>query len=98
MYALVEFNSLKFPSVYGVENIFLVAPQVEYNFSNKLFWTTFFQLNTQNNNININSRLQYRYRPMSDLFIVYTDNYDSNPLFRNKNKAVVLKMNYWLNL
>lgn len=93
-----EFNSIKFPGVYGVENIFLVAPQVEYNFSNKLFWTTFFQLNTQNNNININSRLQYRYRPMSDLFLVYTDNYDSNPLFRNKNKAVILKINYWLNL
>jgi hypothetical protein len=93
-----EFNSLKFPSIYGTQNIFLVAPQFEYNFSNKMFWTTFFQLNTQSNNVNINSRLQYRFRPMSDLFIVYTDNYFSNPLFSNKNKAVVVKMNYWLNL
>jgi len=25
--------------------------------------------------VNINSRLQWRFKPVSDLFIVYTDNY-----------------------
>ncbi|MEY3421240.1 MAG: hypothetical protein RIR48_1529, partial [Bacteroidota bacterium] len=56
------------------------------------------QWNSQADNFNINSRLQWRYRPMSDLFIVYSDNYFTDVAFVNKNRAVVLKVNYWLNI
>jgi hypothetical protein len=35
---------------------------------------------------------------MSDLYLVYTDNYYTTPLMKNKNRALVLKVNYWLNL
>jgi hypothetical protein len=35
---------------------------------------------------------------MSDIYLLYTDNYYTDPLFKNKNRAVVFKMNYWLNL
>jgi hypothetical protein len=94
----LNYNRLKFPEGYGSNEIFLIAPRIEYNFSTKLFWTTFLQYNTQRNNFNINSRLQYRYKPMSDFFLVYTDNYFTDPLFRNKNRAIVFKLNYWLNL
>jgi hypothetical protein len=93
-----EFNNVKLPAPYTSENLFLISPRVEINFSNKLFWTNFLQYNTQANNININSRLQWRYKPASDIFIVYTDNYFTDPFFTNKNRALVLKMNYWLNL
>ncbi|MCX6317974.1 MAG: DUF5916 domain-containing protein [Bacteroidetes bacterium] len=93
-----EYYRLRFPGVYGKENFFLLAPRVEINFSNNLFWTTFIQYNTQRNNININSRLQWRYKPASDLFLVYTDNYFSDPLLKNKNRSFVFKLNYWLNL
>ena len=94
----LEYNKLQFPGAYGSTELFLIAPKVEINFSTNLFWTTFMQYNTQANNFNINSRLQYRYKPMSDLFLVYTDNYYTDPLFRNKNRAIVFKLNYWLNL
>lgn len=57
-----------------------------------------FSINTQINNFNINSRLQWRYLPMSDLFIVYTDNYYSDPFMKNKNRGIVFKLNYWLTL
>jgi hypothetical protein len=93
-----EYNNLRFPGVYGSTELLLISPRVELNFTTNLFWTTFFQYNTQRNNFNINSRLQYRYRPMSDLFIVYTDNYFTDPLFKNRSRALVLKINYWLNL
>lgn len=93
-----QYNKLNFPDPYGKENLFLLANRVEINFSNKIFWTTFIQYNTQRNNININSRLQWRYKPASDFFLVYTDNYFSDPLLKNKNRAVVFKLNYWLNL
>jgi hypothetical protein len=93
-----EYNKVTLPAPYSSENLFLISPRVEVNFSNKLFWTNFLQYNTQANNVNINSRLQWRYKPASDLFVVYTDNYFTDPLFKNKNRALVLKLNYWLNL
>jgi hypothetical protein len=94
----VQYNKISFPDPYGSAEIFLITQRTEINFTTNLFWTTFFQYNTQRNNFNINSRLQYRFKPMSDLFVVYTDNYFTDPLFKSKNRAIVLKLNYWLNL
>ncbi len=93
-----EFDELQFPSFYGNSQLFLLSPKIEYNFNTKISWTTFMQYNTQANNFNINSRFQYRFKPMSDLYLVYTDNYYTTPFMQNKNRAVVLKVNYWLNL
>ncbi|MFN5357510.1 MAG: hypothetical protein ACK5BK_01640, partial [Bacteroidota bacterium] len=89
---------LEFPHPYGKNNLLLIAPRVEINFTNNIFWTTFFQYNSQRNNFNINSRLQWRFKPMSDFFLVYTDNYFTDPFMKNKNRAIVFKLNYWLNL
>lgn len=93
-----EQNELNFPEPYGSGNLSLISQRTEINFSNSVFWTTFLQYNTQLNNFNINSRLQWRYKPMSDLFLVYTDNYFTDPLMKNKNRALVFKLNYWLTL
>lgn len=93
-----EYDKISFPGKYGSTELFLISPKIEINFSTKIFWTTFLQYNTQQNNYNINSRFQYRYKPMSDLFLVYTDNYFTTPTLTNKNRAIVFKMNYWLNL
>lgn len=90
-------NELQFPEPYGKESLFLVGPKIELNFSRNLFWTTFLQYNTQNDNFNVNSRLQWRFQPLSDLFIVYTDNY-AVEFWGPKNRGLVLKVNYWLNL
>ncbi len=90
-----QFNNIQLPGTYGSTKLLLIAPRIEYNFSTKLFWTTFIQYNTQGNNFNINSRLQYRYKPMSDFFLVYTDNYFTDPLFKNKNRALIFKLSYW---
>ncbi|MDH3652313.1 MAG: hypothetical protein OEQ53_21670, partial [Saprospiraceae bacterium] len=90
-------NNLDFPAPFGDERLFLVGPRLEFNFSRDLFWTTFLQYNTQSDNFNINSRFQWRFQPLSDLFIVYTDNY-AVEFWGPKNRALVLKLNYWLNL
>lgn len=95
----LEQNYLRLPEPYGAADLTLIGQRSEVNFSNKLFWTTFFQYNTQSDNFNINSRLQWRFAPMSDLFIVYTDNYLSTPFLQvNRNRGIVLKLNYWLTL
>ena len=93
-----DYNFIKFPNNYGQATLLLISPKIDINFNTKLFWTTYLQFNTQGNDFNINSRLQYRFKPLSDLFIVYTDNYFTDPLFKNKSRAIVFKINYWLNL
>ena len=72
----------------------LIGPRMELSFTKSLFFTTFFQYNTQIDNFNINARFQWRFKPMSDLFIVYTDNYDAN--LNIKNRALVVKLVWWL--
>jgi Domain of unknown function (DUF5916)/Carbohydrate family 9 binding domain-like len=85
------------PTVIRNSNFWLVSPKVDITFSNKLFWTTFVQYNEQAQNVNINSRFQWRYQPASDIFLVYTDNYVPGSL-NIKNRAIVLKWTYWWNL
>ena len=55
------------------------------------------QYNEQLKNMNLNTRFQWRYSPASDLFLVYTDNYLPAP-FSVRNRAIVLKFNYWWNI
>lgn len=75
----------------------LISPRIDISFTKKLFFTTFFQYNSQIKNFNINARFQYRFKPMSDLYVVYTDNYVSDN-FAQKNKALVVKFIYWFSI
>lgn len=104
----VNYTSIKLPDTYNSADLWLVGPRFDITVSRKIFLTTFFQYNTQVNNVNINARFQYRFRPVSDIYLVYTDNYfatadtDDNGVpiqpWQPKNRALVLKFNYWLNL
>ncbi|NQW42725.1 MAG: carbohydrate binding family 9 domain-containing protein [Bacteroidetes bacterium] len=76
-------------------SLILIAPSVEISFTKKLFFTTFAQYNSQLDNININTRLQYRFKPMSDFYLVYSDNYFTT--WKAKNRGITLKLVYWLN-
>lgn len=90
------YNDIQLPYPWGRTIFWLVGPRIDITFTNKLFLTTFIQYNDQQKNINLNTRFQWRYRPASDLFLVYTDNYYSYPLFV-RNRAFVLKFTYWWN-
>lgn len=90
-----EYNRLAFPDAFGSTTIWAFSPRVEISFNRNLFWTLFLQYNTQADNLNINSRFQWRFAPMSDIFLVYTDNYAVN-VWGAKNRALVFKVNYWL--
>ena len=90
------YNILQLPQPWGQKNLWLFGPKVDVTMTNKFFLTGFFQYNQQAKNFNINTRLQYRFRPASDFFIVYTDNYLPGP-FNVKTRALVFKLTYWLN-
>ncbi|MFT3950195.1 MAG: DUF5916 domain-containing protein [Agriterribacter sp.] len=89
-----SYNQLRLPQPWGKMNFLLIGPRIDVTFTNTLFFTTYIQYNEQLKNLNINARLQWRYKPASDLFLVYTDNYYPGP-FAVKTRAFVLKFNYW---
>ena len=92
-----DYNNLKLPEDYGDEELILLGPKLDVTFTDKLFFTGFYQYNNLSDNMNLNVRLQWRYKPASDFFIVYTENYFPAG-FVSKNRALVFKMTYWLNL
>ncbi|NRB50614.1 MAG: carbohydrate binding family 9 domain-containing protein [Saprospiraceae bacterium] len=95
-----DYNYIKLADPFKPVNIWLVGPRVDLTFSKNLFLTTFVQYNNQLDNLNINTRFQWRFQPVSDFFLVYTDNYITDPFsqFSVRNRAIVAKLTYWLNL
>lgn len=100
-----NYTKINMPLPYNSVDYWLIGPRAELSFSKSVFFSTFFQYNTQTNNTNINSRLQWRFRPVSDIFLVYTDNYFAENIpnyyikaWAPKNRALILKMTYWLNV
>jgi hypothetical protein len=92
-----SFNDLRLPQPFGHNTFWLVGPKIDVTFTNSLYFTTYIQYNEQVDNININTRLQWRYKPASDLFIVYGDNTTPSP-YTVKNRQLTLKWTYWCNL
>ena len=103
----VSYNDIRLPQPQGRAKFWLVGPRFDVTLTNTLYFTTFLQYNEQQNNMNVNTRVQWRYKPASDMFLVWTDNYlpenlqpgqDTHGMFSVKNRAVVLKWTYWWNL
>ena len=103
-----NYNDIRLPQPWGRTTFWLVGPRFDVTMTNTLYLTTFLQYNEQQKNMNLNARIQWRYKPASDFFLVYTDNYlpsfspqigqDVPGLFAVKNRALVLKWTYWWNI
>ena len=76
----------------GSKTFHLAKLTGEIFFTNRLNWTTYVQYNNQLDNFNINSRLQWEYKPLSYVYFVVTDNLNQD--FEQKNWGVAFKMNY----
>ncbi len=76
----------------GKETFHLTRFTGEVFFNNRLNWTTYVQYNTQRDNFNVNSRLQWEYKPLSYVYLVVSDNYTQE--FNRKNWGVAFKINY----
>ena len=81
----------------GQNNVFLLGPRLDWTFSKKVFLTTFLQYNSQFENMNINTRFQWRFAPVSDFFLVYIDNYNTAD-GQSRNRSIQAKLTYWFNL
>jgi hypothetical protein len=104
-YRVQPYGSLAISSTYyhmvlpdGMKRVdyLLIGPRLDITFTNTLFLTSYIQYNNQIDNMNLNIRFQWRFAPVSDLFIVYTDNYNTEG-FGNKDRGLIIKLSYWFN-
>ena len=94
----INYDKINLPKPYASANIWLIGPKFDITFNKDLFWATFVQYSSQSNDFSINSRLQWRFAPLSDLFVVYNDNYFTENVFAPRVRALNVKLTYWLNI
>jgi len=94
-----NYNHIELGGDFETADLWLLGPRIDITFSKKHFLTTFIQYNNQIDNLSINTRFQWRFAPASDFFLVYSDNYNTlDSYFGSRNRGIVAKLTYWLNL
>ena len=79
----------------------LIVSRVTYTFSPRMFFGGLIQYNSAANTVSTNLRLRWEYSPGSELFVVYTEDRDSDPLRPDRfdsfsalrNRGLVVKVN-----
>lgn len=92
---LTASHSLFIQPQQSLKHLVLINTKLELSITRDVFFNAIVQYNTQANLFSTNLRFQWRFRPMSDLFLVYTEGYSGE--FQNLNRAFILKLVYWIN-
>ena len=76
----------------------LVVSRVTYTFTPRMFFSGLIQYNSATDTISNNLRLRWEYSPGSELFVVYTEEQDTDPLRPDqfselRNRGLVVKVN-----
>ena len=74
----VSFNWIDLPG--GSFRTDLVRARVNYTFTPRMFFSSLLQYNSANRTLGTNLRLRWEYSPGSELFVVYTEEQDTDPL------------------
>jgi len=93
----LNYDQIRLPDPHADADLWLLSPDIDITFSKTLFWSTLIQYSNQRDNLGINSRLQWRFAPLSDLYLVYNDNYYVDN-FSARFRSINLKLTYWLNI
>lgn len=85
------------PDPFEPAYLFYLAPRLDYAFSRKVFLTSVVQYQSQLDNFSYYLRFQWRYRPLSDLYVVYSGNMNTAAgSFSFTNHGLVIKASIWL--
>ena len=74
----LSFNWIDLPG--GSLRTDLARARVNYTFSPRMFFSGLLQYNSANRTLGTNLRLRWEYSPGSELFVVYTEEQDTDPL------------------
>ena len=82
----------------GNLNLHTLSNRLQYSFSTDFFVKLFVQWNNDKAFASANFLLNYRYRPGSDIFVVFDSAYDTDAGLTRKNRSVLVKLSYLLSL
>jgi hypothetical protein len=94
----ISYDKIELPKPYDTAGLWLIGPKINFTFSKKLFWSNYLQYSNIGESLGINSRLQWRFAPLSDFYLVYNDNYFASDIFAPKLRSLTFKLSYWFNL
>ena len=85
-------------TAYGSFRTDLAFARINYAFNPRMFFSGLVQYNSANETVSSNFRFRWEYSPGSELFVVYTEDRDSNPLMPDRytelrNRGFVVKFN-----
>ena len=92
----VSFNWVDLPE--GSFNTTLVQSRFNYSFTPRMFFSGLLHYNSSNDLVGANLRFRWEYRPGSELFVVYTEERDTETLMPDRytqlrNRGFVIKFN-----
>ncbi len=94
----LSINKISLPEFYGKGRLLLATSKFNLTFNKSLFWMNYLQYSNVSKNFGINSRLQWRFAPLSDLYIVFNDNYLYEYSLIPSLRSISFKLSYWLDL
>ena len=94
----LSINKISLPRFYGDGRLILATSKFNLTLNKSLFWMNYFQYSNVSRNFGINSRLQWRFAPLSDLYIVFNDNYLYEDSLIPNLRTISFKLSYWLDL
>jgi hypothetical protein len=94
----ISYDKIELPKPYDTAGLWLIGPKINFTFSKKLFWSNYIQYSNIGESLGINSRLQWRFAPLSDFYLVYNDNYFASDIFAPKLRSLTFKLSYWFNI
>ena len=94
---LVSYNHIELEEPWGTNGFWLLGIKSNFTFTKNIFFSNLYQYNEQQKLWIFNSRFQWRYKPASDIFLVFNSS-DTRMLTPNRNWNLTLKINYWINL
>jgi hypothetical protein len=89
-----DINMVRLPAPYSNNNIYAVGPKADISFSRKLYFNTNIQYTSANRNLNFFFRLQWRFKQLSDIYVVYSNNESTQP-WQHQNHNLTVKFIYF---
>jgi hypothetical protein len=90
-----DINMVRLPAPYSNDNIYAIGPKADISFSRKLYFNTNIQYTSANRNLNFFFRLQWRFKPLSDIYVVYSNNESTQPWQRQNHNLTVKFIYFW---
>jgi hypothetical protein len=94
---IIEYDNIKLPEPHPSAKLWYLEPIMKITFTKNLFWSSQVQFSNQSRTMFVLSRIQWRYAPLSDIYLTYTDNFNTDPMI-STGRGIYLKFTYWLDL